>query len=150
MAPKKFWWHILTRKTKDNNRTALHDWNSYLKKIYKSLNVIDNFETLLTTVEVFSLEDTYFWVKRLENGKAKDIEGYQEEILKIGGPILIPHIQKLFNQMIKQGFPKPWNRSLIIPIFKSGDTNNPSNYRTIMIILFLAMLYGIHYNKSCN
>ena len=79
----------------------------------------------------------------MANGKAKDIEGYQAEILKIGGPVLIPHIHKLFNQAIKQGFLKPWTRSLIIPIFKSGDTNNPSNYRTIMISPLLAKLYGI-------
>jgi len=26
--------------------------------------------------EFFSLEDIDFWVKRLANGKAKDIEGY--------------------------------------------------------------------------
>ena len=76
MAPKKFWRHILTRKTKDNNRFFLHDWNSYIKNIYESPNVIDNFETLLTTVEVFSLEDIDFGVNRLANGKAKDIEGY--------------------------------------------------------------------------
>ena len=77
MAPKKFWRQILTRKTKDNNRISLHDWNSYLKKLYESLNVIDNFETLLTTLEVFSLEDIDFGVKRPRNGKAKKIEGYQ-------------------------------------------------------------------------
>jgi len=37
---------------------------------------MDNFETLLTTKEVFLLEDIDFGVKRLANGKAKDIEGY--------------------------------------------------------------------------
>ena len=39
-------------------------------------NVIDNFETLLTTEVVFSLKDIDFGVKHLTNGKAKDIEGY--------------------------------------------------------------------------
>ena len=62
---------------KDNNRISLHDWNSYLKKLYESPNFIDNFETLLTMVEVFSLEDTDFGVKHLANGKSMDIEGYQ-------------------------------------------------------------------------
>ena len=83
VVPNKLWRQILTRKTKDNNRITLHDWNSYLKKIYESSNVIDNFETLLTTVEFFSLEDIDFGVKRLKNGKAKDIEGYKVEILKL-------------------------------------------------------------------
>ena len=53
---------------------------------------------------VFSLEDIDFRVKRLANGKSKYIEGYQEEILKIGGLVLIPHIHKLFNLAVKQGF----------------------------------------------
>ena len=80
MAPKKFWRQILTRKSKDNNRIAFHEWNSYLKNLYESPNAIDNFETVLTMKEIFSLEDIDFGVKRLANGKAKDIEGYQEKI----------------------------------------------------------------------
>ena len=83
-------------------------------------------------------------------GKAKYIEGYQVEILKIGGLVLIPHIRKLFNQVVKQGFPKPWTQSLIIPIFKSGNTNNPSNYQTIMINPIFAKLYGIILEKKLN
>ena len=58
------------------------------------------------------------------------------------GPILIHHIHKLFNLAVKEGFPKPWMQSLIVPIFKNGDKNIPSNYRTIMISLILARLYG--------
>ena len=79
----------------------------------------------------------------MENGKAKDIKGYEEEILKVGGHVLNPHIHKIFNQAVKQGFPKPWNQSFIISIFKSGDKNNPSNEETIMISPLLAKLYGI-------
>jgi hypothetical protein len=56
---------------------------------------------------IFSLDDIEFGVKWLANGKAKDIEGYQDENFKIGGPILIPHIHNLFNLDVKQGFPKP-------------------------------------------
>ena len=49
VAPKKFWRQILTTKIKDNNKISLHDWNSYLKKLYESPNVMDNLEILLTT-----------------------------------------------------------------------------------------------------
>ena len=66
----------------------------------------------------------------MENGKAKDIKGYEEEILKVGGHVLNPHIHKLFNQAVKQGFPTPWNQCLIVLIFKSGDKNDPYNYQT--------------------
>jgi hypothetical protein len=46
-------------------------------------------------------------VKWLIKGKYKDIEGYQYEILKIGGPVLIPHIHKIFNLAIEKRLPKP-------------------------------------------
>ena len=97
MAPKKFYRKILTRKTKEDNKIALKDWNSYLKKLYESPNIRDNIQTLLTMKEVFSLEDIYFGVKFLENGKAKYIEGYQEKILKIGG---LPSSHTSINSLI--------------------------------------------------
>ena len=59
-------------------------------------------------------------------------------------------MHKLFNQAMKQEFPKPWTQSIIIPILKSEDTDNPSNYRTIMISPLLARLYGIILEKKLN
>ena len=150
MSLKKFWRQILTHNTKEDNKISLKDWNSYLQKLYESSNTKDNIQTLLTTKDVFSLEDIYFGDKCLENGKSKYLEGYQVEKLKIGGHVLIPHIHKLFNLEVKQGFPKPWTQSLIIPILKSGDKNDPSNYQTIMISSLLAKLYGIILEKKIN
>ena len=39
---------------------------------------------------------------------------------------------------------------MIVPIFKNGDKNNPSNYRTIMIIPLLSKLYEIILEKNVN
>ena len=75
--------------------------------LYESPDIRDNTHPY-TTNEVFSLEDIDFGVKRLANGKVKDIEGYQAKILKSRGPIIIPHIHKLFNPAVKQGFLTPW------------------------------------------
>jgi hypothetical protein len=79
----------------------LKEWNSYLKNISESPNVMESIPKVSIENEFFSIEDINFGVKKLTNGKAKDIEGYQAEILKIGGPILIPHIHKLFNLAVK-------------------------------------------------
>ena len=94
----------------------LRDWNSYLQILYEFPNAIDTIPIVPTKEEVFSLDDIMFGVKQLANGKDKDIEGYQAETLKIGGSIIICHIHKLFNLAVKQGFPKPWMQSLIVPI----------------------------------
>ena len=52
------------------------------------------------------------------------------------------HIMEIFNNIIQQGFPRDWTTSLTIPLFKSGDINNPSNYKTIMINPLFAKLFG--------
>jgi hypothetical protein len=39
---------------------------------------------------------------------------------------------------------------LIVPIFKNGDRNIPSNYKTIMISPILAKLYGIILEKKIS
>jgi hypothetical protein len=124
------------------------DWNSYLKSIYEFPNVMDTIPIFPTKDVIFSLDDIEFRVKRLANGKAKDIEGYEAENFKTEGPILIPHIHKLLNLIVKHGFPKPWMQSLIVSIFKNGDRNIPSNYRTNMISSILAKLYGIILEKK--
>jgi hypothetical protein len=149
----------------DKNKVDLFlkDLNTKLNLLSYKNNIEDiyhNFTTTLSTsIKKFSIEvlckkknriSNPWYVKRLANGKAKDIKGYQDEILKIGGPILIPHIHKLFNLAVKQGFPKPWTQSLIVPIFKSGDKSNPSNYRTIMISPILAKLYGSILEKKIS
>jgi hypothetical protein len=109
---------------------------------------MDTSPIVLKRDEAFYLDDIEFGVERLANGKYNDIEDYQDEIFKIGGPILIPHIHKLFNLAVKQGFPKPYMQSLIVPIFKNGDRNIPSNYRTVMISPILANLYGVILEKK--
>jgi hypothetical protein len=85
--------------------------------MYESPSIMVDMPNKSTKYEVFSIEDIKFGVKQLSKGKAKKIEGYQAAILKIGGPILIPEIHKLFNLAIQQGFSKPWTQSLIVPIF---------------------------------
>jgi hypothetical protein len=49
---------------------------------------MDTIPIVPTKEEVFSLDDIEFGVKRLANGKVKDIEGYQAEIFKIRGQSL--------------------------------------------------------------
>jgi hypothetical protein len=94
-----------------------------------------------TTTKLFSVQKIEVGIKKLGVGKAKDLVELQAEYLKWGSKTLAPHIMKIFN-IIQQGFPIDWTMSLAIPLFKSGDVNNPSNYRTIMINPLFAKLFG--------
>jgi hypothetical protein len=95
-----------------------------------------------TTTKLFTVQEIEVGIKNLGVGKAKDLVELQAEYLKWGSKTLAPHIMKIFNNIIQQGFPTDWTTSLAIPLFKSGDVNNPSNYRTIMINPLFAKLFG--------
>jgi hypothetical protein len=46
--------------------------------------------------------------------------------------IIIDPLCKLFNNILSTGkFPVVWAKGIIVPIFKSGEKCNPSNYRGI-------------------
>ena len=108
------------------------------------ISMWDKNQILFTKEEFFLLVDKDFGFKFIVNGKAKEIEEYEAKIFSIGENVPIrANIHKLFNPVVKRIFPDPWNKSLIIPIFKSGDKNNPSNYWTTMIIPLLAKLYNV-------
>lgn len=133
VEPRKICKNILVHKVKENNLISLNNWYIYLKNIYDSRDIMGTILNTLIKEDIFSLEDMEFWIKCLSNGKIRDIEGYQVEIFKMERSILIPSIHKPLNLIVKQGFPKPWMKRFIVLIFKSGDKNIPSNYRTIII-----------------
>ncbi|XP_059077929.1 disease resistance protein Roq1-like [Cryptomeria japonica] len=88
------------------------------------------------------MDDIKQGIKSLANGKASDIDGLQAEFLNWGVELLAPHIKGIFTRVIQDGFLVDWTTSVVIPLFKSGDINNPSNYCTIMVKPLLGKLFG--------
>ena len=63
-------------------------------------------------------------------------------MLKSGADILLPIICKLFNLILDSGvFPKNWNETYQVPIYKSGDYLDCNNYRGIAISSCLGKLF---------
>ena len=64
------------------------------------------------------------------------------EMLKFGGDLLQKSILHLFNIILKSGtYPKNWKTSLITPIHKSLDINNPANYRGVAVADCISKLF---------
>ncbi|KAH9319051.1 hypothetical protein KI387_020820, partial [Taxus chinensis] len=140
--PKGFWKELQQKKKYiENNITGAH-WLDYARTLYERPQQKDVPPIIETSTELFSTEDIKQGIKNLANGKAQDIDGLQAEFLKWGVEVLTPHIRKIFNDVNQNGFPMEWTTSVVIPLFKSGDINNPSNYCTIMINPLLGKLFG--------
>ena len=62
---------------------------------------------------------------------------------------LIPILGKLFNNIINTGIdPELWVQSIIIPVFRKGDVNEPKNYRGISLVSPVGKLFKGLLNKS--
>ena len=98
-----------------------------------------------------SYEEIKKAVKQLRNGASAGPDLYINEFFKNGTDIMINYIYMLFNKIFELGyFPEKWSEGYIIPIFKKGDTNEPSNYRGITLLSTLGKLFTRILNNRLN
>ena len=71
-------------------------------------------------------------LKALNTGNSVSEDLITNKMLKSLDPTGLHAINCLFNNCLEYGF-YPWHDSVITPIHKSGDVNNPDNYRAIAI-----------------
>ena len=65
------------------------------------------------------------------------------EIFKNSFDIISPFLIILFNRLFANGeYPKAWGEGIIVPIFKSGNTDDTTNYRGITLINVLGKIYS--------
>jgi hypothetical protein len=87
-------------------------------------------------------------ISKLKSGKAVGLDSLPNEILKSGGSILVPILQKLFNLVFTSGiYPSKWSSVYLCPIFKSSDPSKPENYRGIAINSCIGKLFNSILNK---
>lgn len=74
-------------------------------------------------------------VKILSSNKAPGIDNIPIELFKKAGEQGIKVMHRLLNEIwVSRVWPKQWQRSVYIPIYKKGDPSECSNYRTISLI----------------
>ena len=74
-------------------------------------------------------------IRRLKSGKAAGADQVINEFLKSTERVILPFLVKLCNASFNQGiFPEEWTKSIIVPLHKKGDCDNPDNYRGISLL----------------
>ena len=80
--------------------------------------------------------------KNIKNKKAAHTDKINNEMLKHSVDILANGFIKLFNTIMNtRHFPNSWCEGLISPIFKSGNQQDPNNYRGICVSSSLGKLF---------
>ena len=102
-----------------------------LKKFCQSHNIQDKLEIPLLTVT-----DVHNALKHLKQSGTRDLDGLDAKILKLAAPLITDTLTYIYNLCImKNTFPCAFKKAKVIPIYKSGNSTNPSNYDQFLFYL---------------
>lgn len=83
-------------------------------------------------------------INKLKNSACPDFYGINSKLLKESINIIFEPLIYLFNLCINEGnFPDAFKISIVLPLFKKGDTSNIDNYRPIAIIPIFSKIFEI-------
>ena len=162
--PDDFWKLVkkLRESKKSNeNPISISQWEEYFKVLHRvnqaalapdheDKNIETNFRLKLNSTNICQIMDAPFslleikdGIKKLKNKKACGPDSISNEMIKTGQNVLLKSIKTLFNSIIDEEiFPSEWSSGYLVPLFKSGDKTDPSNYRGISITSCLGKLFS--------
>ena len=77
----------------------------------------------------------YDLILSLDPTKSTGTDGISVKMLKGTIEAIVPSLTRLFNLSLSTGtFPNSWKLAHIVPVPKSGDSTDPTNYRPISIL----------------
>ena len=135
--------HAKMGSIKDRNRdlTEAEDikkrWQEYTEELYKKdLHDPDNHDGVITHLEKDILEYEVKWaLESITMNKANGGDGILVELFQILKDDAVKVLHSICQQIWKtQRWPQDWKRSVFIPIPKTGNAKECSNYRTIALI----------------
>ena len=89
-----------------------------------------------------SIEEIHKAIKNLKNKKAAGLDGIRNEMIKTSSSFIKYPLEKLFNLILQSGtFPTSWSNGIITALHKSGNKDDPSNYRGICISSCLGKVF---------
>jgi len=109
-------------------------------KIIEPLHSELIFDDVILDMEITETEISNA-ISTLKDKVAVGIDGVPDILLKKCSGYLLRPLMILFNQSVNEGYvPKIWKKSFVIPVFKSGDRADISNYRPITIMGSIAKI----------
>ena len=116
------------------------------KRLEKAKNLQSELDDPIPTEEIDKA------IKKLKNKKAPGLDRMRNEMLKTSLRFIRASLTKLFTLILKSGaFPTLWSDGIITALHKSGNKDDPSNYRGICISSCLGKLFcSILNNRLLN
>ena len=95
-----------------------------------------------------SVTEVFSYLTHLKQSGTRGLDGIDSRILKLAAPVITDSLTYIYNLCLdKHYFPNAFKKAKVIPIFKSGSSSDPSNYRPISILSILSKPLEKHINK---
>ena len=116
--------------------------NTALASIFLPVESVDSLDDVISVSEVQAA------IKALKDNKAAGPDGLSSDFFRQSAPCALHFLTEYFNKLFSTGtFPSEWSESVILPIYKKGDVNSPSNHRGISLLNVGGKLYSYILNK---
>ena len=150
---KLFWSTIrtLNQKVAIYSEITINQWFEHFSSVFQAFeNLSENENRDLHSGdceeplfnEPISKEEIVNSIKYLKCGKPAGPDKILGEMLKHSSASVIDFLVILLNKLFNEGiFPSDWAKSIIVPLHKKGDINNPDNYRGIALTSILSKVY---------
>ena len=112
-------------------------WQEYTEELYKKdLNDSDNHNAVITHLEPGILKCEVKWtLGSTTTNKASEGDGIPVELFQILKDYAVKALYSICQKIWKiQQWLQDWKRSVFIPVSKTGNTKECSNYHTIVLI----------------
>ena len=74
-------------------------------------------------------------ITKMKRHKAQGMDGITNDIIKLGGTIVLTYLTNIFNNILKtKQIPDSWQEAKIVILFKKGYPKDIKNYRPISLL----------------
>ncbi|UYV60670.1 hypothetical protein LAZ67_1001817, partial [Cordylochernes scorpioides] len=148
--PFQIWKTINSLKYRNNllGVISIADWQVFYRELLCS-NLTKVVQLPLEILDIdpeldceISLTEVTTEISKLGKNKATGLDEIPNEAIKYLLEEHTIYLRNLFNKILRTSqVPQQWTKTIIHPIFKNGDQDNPSNYRGISLISNLSKLF---------
>ena len=140
-SPNDFWKAVkkLIQSTKENKNNSISPrvWTNYFKQILNAPQKT-NYDQWITKInpeldKSFTEIEIQTALRSCKNNKSSSTS-VTFEMIKCNLKLFLPTLKYLFDKVLFNNlYPKTWGISHLVPLYKTDDQTNPSNYRGIAV-----------------